>query len=550
MILGLDDGLFDTVSLLALVVAFLFSVYVLARVQGDRRSLATLRSRLLLGVPWGTVTVLVGLVFVYEVVQGAGELGQPVVVGFRSWSYTYPLGMIVAPFAHSGQGHLVGNAVSTVAFAPVAEYAWSHYPTRRGDHSFGSWRSNPFARIAVFVLAVFLVGLATSVLIPGALIGFSGVAFAFAGFALVTRPVLGVFALVGERVVRLLYFSVNNPVLVTRGEQQFVTPYWADVAVQGHALGLLLGVLLGLAVVRRRGEWPGAGRVWLAFLVYAVAKSLWAFYWYLGGTEYVLFRGAGLATVVVLAGLVALAFARRDGTLVGRIDLSRREAATGLLLAGVLAIALAAVPYNTVAVSAGPEADTGVQVRDYTVTYAEDVPNRYISAVRIPVLQGAFSVNTSGVVVASDRRNAWEVVVSAGQLKTSGRTRVAVGGLGWHETVVLNRTTWSIIDGGETYKVYAHRSGEPRKRVFVADPAVVSAVVNNSRIAIRPADQGYELAVVRNDSVVAVGPVPAETQNVTVGDIRFNRSGQRLRAVYDGTRVPIAKFRVRAGRER
>lgn len=545
-----DEALIEAVSLWALLVALAVSAYVLLRVRGHRRPLSSLRTRFVLGVPWGTVTVVTALLVVYYGVQGAGEPGGPVVVGFRSWSYSYPLGMVFAPFSHSSDGHLIGNLVSTVAFAPVAEYAWSHYPTRRGEHSFGSLGTNPFARIGAFVVAVFLVGLATSFLIPGALIGFSGVVFAFGGFALVTRPVLGVFALVSERVVRLLYFSVDNPVLVARGQPQFVTPYWADVAVQGHALGLFLGALLGFLVVRRREEWPGVGRVWLAVLVYGVAKSLWAIYWYLGGTEYMLFRGAGLAAVAVLAGIVAVAVARRDQLLLARIDLSHREAAVGLLLAAVLAMALAAVPYNTVAVSGGPETEGGVQVRDYTVTYVEDVPNRYIGAVEIPFLRDALTVNTSGVVVTSDDRDAWEVVVPAGALKVRGRTLVPVGGVGWRETVVVNRTTWSMVDGPETYTVYAARSGEPRRQVYAAEPAVSPAVINGSRMAIRPADRGYELAVSRNGSVVDTGPVPVEGQNVTVGDLRFNRTGRRLRALDDGTRVPIAKFQVRAERRR
>jgi membrane associated rhomboid family serine protease len=550
MALPSSRGTIEALSLWALLVAVLFSAYVVVAVRGDRRPLAAVRSRLLLGVPWGTMAVLAGLLCVYYLAQGAAELGQPVVVGFRSWSYTYPLGMVLGPFAHSGLNHLIGNVVSTVAFAPVAEYAWSHYPTGRGASSFSSLRTNPFARATGFVIAVFLVGLATSLFIPGALIGFSGVVFAFAGFALVTRPVLGVFALLSERVVRLLYFAVDDPVLIARGRQQFVTPYWADVAVQGHALGLLLGVLLGLAVARRRDQWPDVGRVWLAFLVYGVAKSLWAFYWYLGGTEYVLFRGVGLAVVAVLAGLVAAAVARRDSVLLSRIDLSRREAATGLLVAGVVAMGVAAVPYNTVALSGGPETGTGIQVRDYTVTYAEDIPNRYVGAVEIPFLRDAFSVNASGVVVSSERRNAWEVVAPAGTLKVRGRISVPVGGLGWRETVVVNRTTWSVIDGGATYKVYAHRSGQARREVFRADPAVVPAIVNDSRIAIRPSDSGYRLAVARNDTVVDTGPVPPRTRNVTVGDIRFNRTGGRLRASYGGTRVPIAKFQTRASGDR
>lgn len=545
-----EDGLLEAVSLWALVVALLFSASVLLWVRTERRPLARLRKRLILGVPWGTAIVVAALLVVYYVVQGTAELGQPVVVGFRSWSYSYPLGMVFGPFSHSSDGHIIGNLVSTVAFAPIAEFAWSHYPTERGSHSFGSWLENPFVRVAVFVAAVFGIGLATSFMIPGALIGFSGVVFAFGGFVLATRPVAGIAALVVERVVRLTYFSLDNPVLTARGRTQFVTPYWADVAVQGHALGLLLGVLVGLLVVRRRGEYPGVGRVWLAVLVFGVAKSLWAVYWYLGGTEYVLFRGAGLALVFVLAGLVAVSLAAGDGSLVSRIDLSRREAAAGLLLAGVLALGVVAVPYNTVAVSPGPEADTGVEVRDYTVTYVEDVPDRYIGAVEVPFIGDAFAINTSGVVVASDRRDAWEVVVPAQRLRVRGRVRVPVGGVGWRETVVVNRTTWSVIDGPETYTVYIKPPDGPRKQVYTAEPAVSPVVLNDSRIAIRPAAPGYEVAVRRNDTVIRTAPVPREGRNVSVADIRFNRTGDRLRAIHDGTRVPIAKFELKVQRER
>jgi len=550
MAVSLAEGFIGAVSLWVLVGALVFSAVVVLRVGTDRRPLARLRSRLLLGVPWGTLVVCLGLLGVYYGLQGGGEPGGPVVVGFRSWSYTYPPGMVLAPFAHSGQGHLTGNLFSTVAFAPLAEYAWSHYPTRRGSHSFGSALENPLVRIAAFAGGVVVVGLATSLLIPGALIGFSGVVFAFAGFALVTRPVTAVVALVAERVLRLLYFTLTNPVFAARGRQQFVTPYWADIAVQGHALGLVVGILAGLWAVRRRDAWPGAARVWVAVVVFAVAKSLWAIYWYRGGTEYVLFRGAGLALVFVLGSVVAVAFAERDGLLVPHIDLWRREAVVGLLLAVVFAMAVAAVPYNTVAVSSGPEAETGVQVRDYTVTYAEDVPNRYIAAVDIPLVGDALTVNSSGVVVTSERRNAWEVAVPRERLAVRGRVTVPVGGLGWRETVVVNRTAWSVIDGPSTYRVFVGRAGSSPGEVYTADPAVVPAVVNGSKIAIRPGSDGYELAVSRNGSVVDTGPVPAVGRNVTVADIRFNRTGDRLRAIHDGTRLPIAKFELDERRER
>jgi hypothetical protein len=539
MALPLDELFLEAVSLWVLLAVVVVSLIVLRRFSGGRLG-ATLRRRFVLGVPWGTLLAVLALLVIYYGLQG-GNTGNPVVVGFRSWSYTYPLGMVLAPFAHSSESHLIGNLVSTLAFAPVAEYVWSHYPTRRGRQTFGSALSNPFVRILVFLAGVFVVGLATSVFIPGALIGFSGVVFAFAGFGLVTWPAAAIFALVGERVVSLAYFALDNPVYVAGGQTRFITPWFANVAIQGHALGLLVGVLLGLAVVRRRDRWPSARLVWFAVLVFAVAKSLHALYWYLGGVRYAMFRAIGLASVLVLALVIAAAAIRTDRTLVGRIDLSRRTAATGVIVCVVLAIGVVAVPYNVVAVTAGPAADDGVQVRDYTVTYAEDVTDRYVASVEIPVIRDAFTINTSGVIVTSDRRNAWEVVVPPGRLAVRGEVAVPVGGLGWRETVRVNRTGWSVVDGGSTYRVTMARDGTDPRQVFTADPVTVPAIVNGSRIQIAPANPGFRVAVEPDNTTRLTAPVPVEGTNVTLGDITFNRTGGSLRAVHDGTILRIAR---------
>ena len=541
MQLPVGESLLELLSLSVLALAALYAAYVVVRAGGLRPVTDRLRRRFVLGVPWGTVIVVLGLAAVYFLLQGGGQAGGPVVVAFRSWSFSYPLGLILAPFSHGNLGHLTGNVLSTVAFAPVAEYAWSHYATRRGSHSFGSWRTNPFVRIAVFVAGVLLTGLITSVFIPGALIGFSGVVFAFGGFALVTRPVLAVFAILGQRVIRLAYNSLVNPVVFAEGREQFITPWWADIAVQGHAMGLLVGILTGLLVVRWRNEWPGTRRVWFATLVFTVTNSLYALYWYLTGTSYVLFQAIGFGALLVLATVVAVALTRSDRQLVPRIDLSRREAAAGLLLCVVLGLAVVAVPYNAISVTAGPEADTGIQVRDYTVTYVEDVPNRYISAVEIPVVQNSLSVNTSGVIVTSSERDAWEAVVPAGRLAVRGYAIVPVGGVGWRETVIVNRSTWSTIDGPSTYKVFIREEGETPKQVFTADPANVSAVIDNRSIQIRPADPGFDLAVSRNGTLLATAQIPAPGSNATVAGLTFNRTDGSLRVVSNGTRVRIAR---------
>lgn len=542
MVVAPDAPILDALSFLALLGGITVSLVVLY-VVGNGRFGDRLRSRFVLGVPWGTVLVMFAVWWVFYYIQGAGQFGGPVVVGFRSWSYTYPLGMLVAPFAHGGHGHLIGNLVGTAAFAPIAEYAWSHYPTTRGSQTFSSWRTNPFARIFGFVLGVLLVGLATSVFIPGALIGFSGVVFAFAGLALVSRPVVGVFALVGERVVRLLYYTLQNPLVSQSGQVRFVTPGWADIAIQGHLLGFVLGVLLALVLAKRRDEWPDPSVVWVAVLVFGVTEGLYAVYWYLGGTEYVLYRGVGLALVFALAATVAVAFVRADRQFIPRFGVSRRQVAVAILASVIVVIGAAAVPYNAVSVDTGPEIEDGVQVGDYTVAYAENVQNQYVSAVDIPFVERDLNFPTSGVIVASEKRNAWEVVTPAQQLSVRGVDRVMVGGLGWRELVFVNRTGWTVVDGGETYQISITHDGESQQ-VFTAEAVEVPSVLNDSKITILPAEVGFELSVSRNESVIGTAPIPSAGANVTVADITFNRTGKSLVALYDGTKIRIAKLQL------
>ncbi|MFB6352625.1 MAG: hypothetical protein ABEJ92_00915 [Halobacteriales archaeon] len=122
------------------------------------------RSRLLLGVPWGTLTTGLFVLAVYLFVQGGlHHWRAPLVIPYRSWSYLYPLGMVVAPFAHNGVGHLTGNLLGTVVLGTLAEYAWGHFPTGRGAQSFAGWRSNPYVRAFVlFPAGVVGIGLLTS----------------------------------------------------------------------------------------------------------------------------------------------------------------------------------------------------------------------------------------------------------------------------------------------------------------------------------------------------------------------------------------------------
>ena len=539
-----DVDLLATGSVLVVVAAALGSLYVVARLDESDGWGASLRSRFVLGVPWGTVVVVCGVVAVYLFVQGAGgDFTDPLVVPFRSWSYWYPLGMFTAPFAHGNLGHVTGNLLSTVVFAPVAEYAWSHYPTERGSQSFSSLSTNPVVRIAGFVVGVVLVGLVTSLFVPGPLIGFSGVVFAFAGFALVTRPLAAIFAIVAVRVVRVVYYGVTDPVVVAEARRQFVRPWFADVAIQGHALGLVVGVLLGAVVVHRRGRWPDVRYVWFATLVFGISESLYAFYWYAGVDRYLLFRGAGVAVVFVLVTLVAIAVIASDRRPVPWSELTGSQLAAGLLLAVVIGIGIAAVPYNLAAVD-GVDGNGTVEVRDYTVAYVEDVPNGYVSAVSLPVVGDVAggSARASGVVVTSERRNAWEEVVPAGRLALNGEATVSVGGLGWRERVRANRSGWNAVGAGSTYKVSLQRPGEPRRLAFADQPVRLAPTIAGLNLTIEPTRGGYALNGTRNRTTVERVRVPRANATVEVGDVSVDRRGDALFARHEDTEIRLAVF--------
>ena len=535
MVFGVDDALLESASLVALAVALVVAAATLARFS-DSDILTPLRERFLLGVPWGTVTVVVGLAAVYYLLQGGGSDGGPVVQGFRSWSAWYPQGVLLSSFAHASESHLTGNVFGTLAFAPLVEYVWRHHP----DESARIRR--PLARIGVFVLGVVAVGIAGSLLVPGAIIGFSGVVFALAGFALVTRPLTSVLALVGVRAVRLLYRALSDPVVTAEARPRFVSPSWANIAVQGHLFGVLVGVLLAVALLRLRNNRPAFRRVFFAALVFAVVRSLYAVYWFLGADEFVLFQAAGVAGVVLFATLVALATLPGDRQF--RLGPPLATVAVGLLAVVVVGLALTGLAYSLVSVSPGEAVADGVEVRDYTVDYVDGAEDRYVGAVEIPGVGSPLSTTRSGVVIASDRRNAWGLTTSAGQLAFDGGTTVALGDALWRETVAVDRTQWSFLDGNSTFRVDAVHDG--RQYLLHTDsPATTDARIDGTNVSIAATAEGYDLVLRRNDSLLFRGPVPAHNETVTVESLTLERVDNGLFARYDDTELRLATFERR-----
>ncbi|ELY86567.1 rhomboid family protein [Natrialba hulunbeirensis JCM 10989] len=320
-----------------IVAVLALSVVVVSRLhRPGTRWRAIAQQRLLFGVPWGSLVVIAIVIAVYLFVQdGVTNLTDPVTIPYRAWSYFTPLGLVTASFSHASLGHLTGNLAGAAVAAPIAEYAWGHYPARdradepRSHDSEGDsdgerggvrsrleWlRTTPWVRAFVlFPLAVVVLGLVTSLFGLGPVIGFSSIIFAFAGFAIVHYPIATLIATIAVQsalltVSRALQDAVSVYVATP---SPATAPSWAGIAIQGHALGFFIGLVLGLLVLERRNERPNPFHLWLAVLLYAFSKGLWQIYWFGEGNTYLLFRGPGVAIVVILALVITLASAAPD----------------------------------------------------------------------------------------------------------------------------------------------------------------------------------------------------------------------------------------------
>ena len=531
----------------AIVLVVVLGVLVAVRRFSDARPGTVLRERFLLGVPWGTLLTMAGVLAVYLFLQGAWwHPRNPLVTPFRTWSYFYPFGMLTGAFTHGSQGHITGNLMGTLVYGTVAEYVWGHYPRKRGVQTFTSLRANPFARILAVPAVMFVVGVFSAVFAIGPIVGFSGVVFAVAGFALVTRPTLFLGALLGNRVLDLLYSALRYPVSTASGQTRFVTPWWSNIAVQGHAIGILAGVIIALALLWYRDEQPNTLLVFFAALVFAVAQGLWAVYLPLGGGRFRLFRWVGTALVFVLALVVAAATVGADREF--RPGFDRRPASVAVLVLFVVlsALSLAAVPTNLVDLQADQVPENGVEVRDYVVTYDEDVPNAYFGSIWDPTQRAGTSVNASGVIVASAQREVWIAAVQPGQLAVNGEERVTVGGPTWRESVYANRTDWSVLGNDSVYRVRLRReSGRPRT-AYTSEPSTADVILDGRNVTVAARDSGFDVVVTRGNETVGQAPLPANMTRARIGGLTFERNRSRLYARTDGTRVKIAERRQKA----
>jgi len=321
MLAGVDPIQVALVVVVASVAAYVWAI------DGYGRWYPVLSERFIYGVPWGTVISVVGVFAVYLFAQsGLSHWSSPAITPFRSWSYSYLLGLFSAGFAHAGPDHLIGNMTGTIVLAPLVEYAWSHYPPKLRDDADASeypppgdvvepqtgivgWGrpdnpglfQRPWVRaLVVFPAAVFFVSILTSVLALGWSLGFSGTVFAFGGFAVIYFPLASIVATGGFLGVSTVISALREPVLRVSTEPGGPgPPSWAGINVQAHLLGFLVGVMLAFALLEYRNERRSAAMTFLAVAIFGFVQRLWLLS--LGGDgEYALYRGIGTIFVLVL----------------------------------------------------------------------------------------------------------------------------------------------------------------------------------------------------------------------------------------------------------
>ena len=543
---ALLDG--SLINRLLLAVAVVLAVGGFAVIGQPRVLYRRLTDRLLFGVPWGTLLVMILLVVVYGGLQDGFGASEPIVLPFRAWSYLDPAGMMVAGLAHSNTSHLLGNLLGLLVFGSLVEFLWGHHTQRRTATNVQRAWTHPVVRAVVVVPAVAVTAsIAGSLVALGPIIGFSIVVFGLAGFALVQRPILTVLASLSQGVVRRLFAAFQTPEQIATSGTTYSTPWFASIALQGHAIGLLGGVIAGLAYQQLTDRSrPPAGRLWTGVLLFGIERSLWAVYWYRGNNSYVLYRAIGVGLVFLLATVVTYAVVARnqpiapryaaadpDSFLADLTTISGRQ--IGLLVVVVISAVLVgpAIATNATTAADGDLPGEPIEMQGYELTYGENVTNGQLNVIDIEGVGESTRINTSGVIVRNTDRHIWSTTVTTAELAANGDTAIRLGGLTWQETVTASRTGWQAVGGDTTYRVTLTHDNRTQP-LYNTGTVKAEPVVAGQQVALDATDDGFRVGV--GDSL---GDLPPPNGSVQLGRLTLRRQGGRLVAVNNQTQTAV-----------
>ncbi|MFP4175468.1 MAG: rhomboid family intramembrane serine protease, partial [Halobacteriales archaeon] len=492
------------------------------------------RERFVAGIPIGTLVIVAVNVAFFLLAQRA-YTGDVLTVPYLSWSYTYPTGFLTGPIGHANVPHIVGNLTAAVVFAPVVEYVIGHKVDLSGEQS-----RRPLVRALVGVpLAWYGVGVFLSFFSWGPSIGFSGVVYFLFGFAVVFYPLVSVGLLVVTDAFRTVLNALRGPVSTASAGESYVTPSWANVALDGHLLGLLVGIAVAVLVARRRGADVDGYRVGAAVFVIGLAQGLYAV-WTVDGSTYVLYRALGVAFVALLAVLVAY-FIEVESSSRPLLELDtfapRRAVSVSAVVVPIVVLCIVGLVTGLGTVSTVDDVDT-VELGGYSVWYGEDVENERV--VSVPFIDAApVNFTVSGVIVSNEDRGVWYRVASKERLSTDLSRTFLVGGLGWYDEVEVERVGLESATGNESYSVLVTARNETRA-VYDSPPARTRTTVDGWRLNLSVDDGERAVRMRRGDQHRTV---PLRNQTFTVEGVTFEtEDGRLVAAVGDETRATVGRI--------
>lgn len=503
-------------------------------------------SRFVYGVPWVTLVTIIGLVGVFLFIQSGHKPSGATVVGFRSWSITYPQGWIFSSFAHLDTGHITSNVIWLLVFGGMVEYSWSHYPRNatKTETSSNQARESqvpvqtPSRRIALLLSIIILYSVGSSLVIPGATIGFSGVVFVLIGIIVVIRPTWAIAGVVTARILQELTDIVFSPVVVERRFVIQVTAGVGETSLQGHLVGFLVGVLLGAALLRVQTRMaPPSVTVWLAGITIAVFQSLHEFSFNTGSNQVVIFQAIGASAIVLLMVCIAYGISVPNRPLISRIDLSLHEATLGFVLAIVLAFALVGLTFSFVAID--DENQNGIEIEDYTVWYTDGTPNQYESQFPVGITSGETG-NVSGVLITSPERTAWHVAATPQELRREETMTVPVGDAFFREEVTINRSSWNVVGNGTVYTVTGTTSNQAKTVLYDSQSRQSIHRVNNTQFYISVDNGIFYITAETEPGRTTTKRVPDAGQRISLNWGDVVHADDKLYAVNNESRVLLA----------
>jgi hypothetical protein len=218
----------------------------------------------------------------------------------------------------------------------------------------------------------------------------------------------------------------------------------------------------------------------------------------------------------------------------------RHAGLVGLVML-VLLVASVGIPLGFITVEDDTVANAStVTVEDYTLAYVDNGTTGHSMAIDL-YEDDQLQSNVSGVILVSDRREMWTIAVPEQSLAYSGDASVQVGGLGWRETVEVERTGWDVVGNDSAYVVDLVVDGE-RTRSYTGDPVQSGVRIDDHTVSVVPTDEAFELRVDRDGTLVGTGSLPDGDGSTTVGPLTFATEDDETHVVArsDGTEVTVA----------